>query len=74
MNFLHIDPVRALFYSAMINGLVAPPLLILIVLLGSDRKYMKSKVSGLISKTLTWAATAAMTAAAIGLIVTTVIH
>jgi NRAMP (natural resistance-associated macrophage protein)-like metal ion transporter len=71
MNFLHVDPIKALFYSAMINGLVAPPLMVLIVLLGSDRKVMKSKVSGVLSKMLTWTATGAMTAAAAALIVVT---
>jgi NRAMP (natural resistance-associated macrophage protein)-like metal ion transporter len=73
MNFLHVDPIKALFYSAMINGLVAPPLMVLIVLLGSDRKVMKSKVSGVLSKTLTWAATGAMTAAAAALVLVTLI-
>lgn len=34
-NFLHIDP-RALFHAAVINGLVAPPLMLQIVMLGSD--------------------------------------
>jgi NRAMP (natural resistance-associated macrophage protein)-like metal ion transporter len=71
MNFLHVDPIKALLYSAMINGLVAPPLMVLIVLLGSDRKVMKSKVSGALSKSLTWTATAAMTAAVLTLVVTT---
>lgn len=73
MNFLHIDPIKALFYAAMINGLVAPPLMVLIVLLGADRKVMKDKVSGTLSKVLTWIGTAAMTAAAAALIVVTVV-
>jgi NRAMP (natural resistance-associated macrophage protein)-like metal ion transporter len=71
MNFLHIDPIRALFWTAVINGMVAPPLMILIVLLGSDRKFMEDKVSGWLSKTLTWAGTISMTAAALALLVTT---
>ena len=71
MNFLHIDPIRALFYTAVINGLVAPPLLVLIVLLGSDRAYMKDKVSGGLSKSLTWLATALMSVAALALLATT---
>ncbi|HEY8759355.1 MAG TPA: Nramp family divalent metal transporter [Candidatus Dormibacteraeota bacterium] len=71
MNFMHIDPIKALFYTAVINGLVAPPLLVLIVLLGSDRTYMKDKVSGPLSKTLTWLATGLMALAAVALVVTT---
>jgi Mn2+/Fe2+ NRAMP family transporter len=73
MNFLRIDPIQALFYTAVINGLVAPPLLVLIVLLGSDRTYMKNKVSGRLSKTLTWLATGLMALAAVALIATTFI-
>ena len=72
MNFLHIDPIRALFVTAVINGLVAPPLLLLIVLLAGDRRVMKSKVSGRLSKTLTWSAAAIMTAAALALLVTVI--
>src|SRR5437763_7410298 len=59
LNFLHIDPIKALFWTAVINGLAAPPLLVLIVLLGSDGKLMKKRVSGRLSRALTWIATAA---------------
>jgi Mn2+/Fe2+ NRAMP family transporter len=72
MNFLHIDPIKALFITAVINGLVAPPLLVLIVLLAADRAVMKEHVSGLLSKVLTWGATAVMGTAALALVVTTV--
>jgi NRAMP (natural resistance-associated macrophage protein)-like metal ion transporter len=68
MNFLHLDPIKALFITAVINGLLAPPLLILIVLLGSDRKVMRERASGPLSRTLTWAATAVMSAAALTLV------
>jgi NRAMP (natural resistance-associated macrophage protein)-like metal ion transporter len=71
MNFLQIDPIKALFYSALLNGLIAPPLMVLIVLLGSDRKVMKSKVSGVLSKSLSWIATAAMGAAALAFVLVT---
>ena len=70
LNFVGIDPIRALFITAVINGVVAPPLLVLIVLLGADRKVMKDKVSGPVSKVLAWAATALMTLAAIALLLT----
>lgn len=70
MNFVGINPIEALFITAVINGLVAPPLLVLIVLLASDRKVMKDKVSGTLSKTLTWAATGTMSLAGLALLVT----
>lgn len=73
LNFLHVDAIKALFYSALINGLVAPPLMVLIVLLGSDRRIMKNKVSTGLSKTLTWIGTGTMTAAAVALILITLV-
>ncbi|MHB8509298.1 MAG: Nramp family divalent metal transporter [Candidatus Dormibacteria bacterium] len=73
MNFLHIDPIRALFITAVINGVIAPPLLILIVLLGSDRRLMGAQVSGRVSKIFTWAAAGIMSVAALALGVTMVL-
>ncbi|MFY9616305.1 MAG: divalent metal cation transporter [Candidatus Dormiibacterota bacterium] len=73
MNLGGIDPIKALYVTAVINGLVAPPLLTLIVLLGSDRKLMRSRVSGALSKTLTWAATGAMWLAAGGMLLSMVL-
>ncbi|HEX7633502.1 MAG TPA: Nramp family divalent metal transporter [Candidatus Saccharimonadales bacterium] len=40
MNFLGIDPIKALIYSAFINGLVAPIILALIVIIASKKKVM----------------------------------
>ena len=69
MNFAHLDPIRALFIAAVINGVVAPPLLVLIVLLGSDHAVMKRYVSGTVSLALTAIATGFMAVAAITLFV-----
>ncbi len=71
MNFLHVNPISALYWSAVINGLLAPPLMVLIALLGSDRAVMADKVSGPLSKVLVWAGTIAMSAAALALLLTT---
>ncbi|GAC1481174.1 MAG: Nramp family divalent metal transporter [Candidatus Dormibacteria bacterium] len=70
LNFVQLDPIRALFISAVINGVVAPPLLLLIVLLGADRTVMKNYVSGKLSLGLTGVATAFMALAAVGMFVT----
>ncbi len=40
MNFIGIDPIKALIYSAVGNGLVAPVVLIFIVLLSSNKSVM----------------------------------
>ena len=70
MNFVHLDPIRALFIAAVINGVVAPPLLLLIVLLGADAAVMTRYVSGKVSLTLTGLATVFMAVAAITMFVT----
>jgi NRAMP (natural resistance-associated macrophage protein)-like metal ion transporter len=74
LNLLRIDVINALFYTAVINGVVAPPLMILIALLGSDKKVMQKRVSGRVSFTLVWTATSGMTIAALLLIVTLIPH
>jgi NRAMP (natural resistance-associated macrophage protein)-like metal ion transporter len=73
INLFGIDPMRALFATAVINGIVAPPILVLIVLLGSSRAVMGPRTSGPLSRVLTWATAAAMTAAAIALLVTSLL-
>lgn len=45
LNLLHIDPIKALIYSAVANGLVAPIVLILIVLISSRKKIMGDRVN-----------------------------
>ncbi|HET9848756.1 MAG TPA: Nramp family divalent metal transporter [Candidatus Dormibacteraeota bacterium] len=69
MNFMHLDPIRALFITAVINGVVAPPLLVLIIWLGRDRQVMKQRVSGRLSLTLTGIAAAGMAIAAVVMLV-----
>ena len=46
LNLLHINPIRALVYSAIINGVVAVPLLILILLVANNRAIMKGYTNG----------------------------
>lgn len=70
MNFLHIDPIQALVVTAIINGIVAPPILVLIALLARDREVMGPRRSGRLSNTLVWAATLIMGVAAVALIIT----
>ena len=74
LNLFRIDMISALFYTAVINGVVAPPLMVLIALLGSDRTIMQERASGRVSFTLVWIATIGMTVAALLLIVTLVPH
>ncbi len=40
LNFFHINPIMALYYSAFLNGIIALPLLIVIMVVGNDKKIM----------------------------------
>jgi Mn2+/Fe2+ NRAMP family transporter len=70
LNFLNVNPIQALVVTAVINGMVAPPILLLIALLARDRQVMQERRSGFWSSGLVWIATTVMGAAAIMLIVT----
>jgi NRAMP (natural resistance-associated macrophage protein)-like metal ion transporter len=70
MNVLRIDPIQALVVTAIINGVVAPPILVLIALLARDRRVMDEHRSGRVSNSLVWIAAAVMSAAALLLVVT----
>ena len=72
LNMIGLDPIRALFVTAVINGLVAPPLLVLITVLAADQRIMGDHASGRLSRSLAWTATGAMTVAALALVVTQV--
>lgn len=45
MNFFHINPIKALFYTAVLNGLVSPLLIILMARIASNRKIMGEKTN-----------------------------
>ena len=70
LNFTPIDPIKALFWSAVINGVVAVPVMIMMMLLASRPKIMGqfTLTRGLVF--VGWVATGVMTLAAIGMIVT----
>jgi len=69
-NIVHLDPVKALFWSAVINGVVAGPIMILMMLMGSDAKVMGEFTLKTRQKFFGWLATAVMLAAAAGLFAT----
>jgi NRAMP (natural resistance-associated macrophage protein)-like metal ion transporter len=70
LNYLGFNAVKMLFWSAVINGLLAPPLILLVILLTSNRKVMGQQTNPALLKYLGWATFAVMMAAAVGMIVT----
>ena len=70
LNYLGFNAVKMLFWSAVINGLLAPPLILLVILLTSNPKVMGKRVNPTLLKYLGWATFCVMTAAAVGMIIT----
>jgi Mn2+/Fe2+ NRAMP family transporter len=68
-NFVHMNAVKMLFWSAVVNGLLAPPLILLVILLTSNRKVMGDSVNSPLVRWIGWATFAFMSAAAIGMFV-----
>jgi Mn2+/Fe2+ NRAMP family transporter len=64
MNFSGVDPIRALYLSAILNGLAAPPLIAMMLVLSSSSKLGALK-GGRLSDTLVGIALLVMTAAAV---------
>jgi len=70
INFAGINPITALFWTAVLNGLLTPPLLILIMLVANNEKVMGARVNGRALNLLGWATTLVMSAAALALLAT----
>jgi NRAMP (natural resistance-associated macrophage protein)-like metal ion transporter len=69
INYLGINPMTALFWTAVLNGFLAPPLLVVIMLISNNKAVMGKRVNSLSINVLGWATTAAMFAAAVGLVI-----
>jgi NRAMP (natural resistance-associated macrophage protein)-like metal ion transporter len=54
INFVNIDPIKALIYTAVINGITAVPILFAILRIANDKKILKNKTNGIVSNTLGW--------------------
>jgi len=70
LNFTPLDPIKALFWSAVINGIVAVPIMVMTMRMATNKKIMgEFDVRGLL-RLLGWLATGTMAIAAIGMIAT----
>ncbi|GHF58443.1 NRAMP (natural resistance-associated macrophage protein)-like metal ion transporter [Deinococcus metalli] len=69
LNLLHVDPIRALYYAAILNGVSAAPVMILIMLMTSNRRVMGDfTVRGWL-RVLGWLGAGVMLVAAVALFV-----
>lgn len=70
LDVFNVSPIRMLFLSAVLNGVLAPPLLVLVMLVGNNRAIMGRHTNGRWLNVLGWTATALMTAAAAAFLAT----
>jgi NRAMP (natural resistance-associated macrophage protein)-like metal ion transporter len=69
LDFIGINPVKALYWTAVINGLLAPFLLVAILVVASDKKLMQSQPSSRLGWTVVALTTLAMFAARVAMFV-----
>ena len=70
MNFVHINPIKALFWTAVINGVIAVPMLAAVMLVAAKQKAMgKFAISGSL-RAMGWLTTAVMAACVAGMVMT----
>lgn len=69
INFIGLDPIKALIYSAVFNGLIAPVILVLIVVLSGNAKIMGRWVNGRITAIFGWLIVGLMTVAGVATII-----
>jgi len=69
INYFGLNAIKMLFTAAVINGLLAPPIILIVLLLTADKTVMGDAVNPRLLSVLGWLAFAAMTAAALGLLI-----
>src|ERR687888_295672 len=54
INFTNIDPIKALVYSAVINGVIAVPILFAVMKIANDKKILKDNTNSYVSNVIGW--------------------
>lgn len=70
INLTSIEPFKMLYYTAILNGLIAPPLLCLIMLISSNKEIMGKYTNSRISSIMGWSITVFMSLASLFLLST----
>ena len=68
VNLLNIDPITMLYYSAALNGVLAPPLMVIILLIANNKRILGNQTNGRLSNTFGIFITVAMGAVALALV------
>lgn len=72
INFTSIPPFKMLYYTAILNGIIAPPLMVLIILISSNPRIMGKYTNGVYTNIIGVLITLIMSAAALGLVFSTI--
>ena len=70
LNYAGFNAVKMLFWAAVLNGVLAPPLIVLVVLLTCNKKIMGNRTNPPVLKWLGWATAIIMATAAIAMFAT----
>jgi Mn2+/Fe2+ NRAMP family transporter len=70
INFSNIDPIKALVYTAVINGVTAVPILFIIMKIANDKNILGKRVNGRVKNTIGWTTVTIMAIAVIIMFVT----
>ena len=54
INFIHIDPIKALVYTAVINGIIAVPILFAVMKIANDKRILKDDTNNRVSNVIGW--------------------
>ena len=68
IDFAGLDALKMLFWSAVVNGALAPPLILLVVLLTSNRRVMGERINSPLLRGLGWITFVFMSAATVGML------
>jgi len=69
VNFTPLKPFQLLYYTAVLNGICAPPLMALIIFIGNNKKIMGEHTNSSFSNIVGWIITIVMSVASIALII-----
>jgi Mn2+/Fe2+ NRAMP family transporter len=69
LDLLRINPMKALYWTAIVNGVLAPFLLLALLLVANDRRVMRGQPSSRLARTTVGVTMVIMFAAAIGMFI-----
>ena len=70
INFVGINPIKALFWTAVINGFLAPPVLAVLMFVANNKAVLGKHVNGRLTNVMGWITTVTMFIAALALLLT----